>query len=143
MESNLLLIHKSILPKIYFQVIEARELIERENLSVVSACKKTGISRNTFYKYKDYIFRPKDNLGKKAIISFKVDDTKGVLSNILGVIHECGGNIIAINQDAPIHSIAYIVITIDVIELNIAMEELVDRLKMISDVKAVNVISYE
>lgn len=143
MESNLLLIHKSILPKIYFQVIEARELIEKDNLSVVEACKRTGISRNTFYKYKDYIFRPNISQGKKAIISFKVEDSRGVLSNILNVIHSSGGNIISINQDAPIHSVAYIVITIDVIDLNIALDDLLEKLKIINDVKAVNVISYE
>ena len=143
MSSNLLLIHKSILPKIYDQVIEARELIESENLSVSEACKRTNISRNTYYKYKDYIFRPNEEKGKKAIISFKAEDTKGVLSNILNVIHSSGGNIIAINQEAPIHSVAFIVITIDIMDMNIMIDDLLAKFNQISDIKAVNLISYE
>lgn len=143
MDSNLLLVHKSILPENYFQVIEAREIIEKENISVSEACKRVGISRNTFYKYKDYVFRPRGDLGKKAIVSFKVEDTKGVLSNILKAIYSSGGNIIAINQEAPINNIAYIVITMNMVDLCVSFEEAIKSLKEISGVKAVNVISYE
>ncbi len=143
MDSSLLLVHKSILPENYFQVIEARELIENDNISVSLACKKVGISRNTYYKYKDYVFRPKGDIGRKAIISFKVDDNKGVLSNILKAIYAKNANIIAINQEAPIHNVAFIVITIDITELNAPFEEVIESLKKIKDIKAVNVISYE
>lgn len=143
MDSNLLLVHKSILPQNYFQVIEAREIIEKENISVSEACKRVGISRNTYYKYKDYVFRPKGDVGKKAIVSFKVEDTKGVLSNILKAIYSFGGNIIAINQEAPIHNVAYIVITMNMIDLNVSFEEAINSLKGIDGIKAVSVISYE
>ncbi len=139
----MLLVHRSILPDNYFQVIEARELIEKDNISVSEACKKVGISRNTYYKYKDYVFRPRGNTGKKAIVSFKVEDSKGVLSNILKGIYASGGNIIAINQDAPINNIAYIVITMDMADLNVSFDDAMEALKNIKDVKAVNVISYE
>lgn len=143
MKSDFLLIHKSILPLNYFQVVKARELIEKENISVSLACKMCDISRNTYYKYKDYIFCPKTDAGKKAIISFKTEDNKGVLSNILKAIYSFDGNIITINQESPINNIAYIIITIDVIDLNSNLDDVLSLLKTIDGVKAVNLLAYE
>ena len=53
------IIHKSILPTYYEDIIKTRELINDLKISVSDACKANGISRSTYYKYKDYIFRTK------------------------------------------------------------------------------------
>lgn len=143
MNNDLLLIHRSILPDNYLQVIETRELIETEKLSISDACKKIGISRNTYYKYKDYVFRPSNDLGKKAILSFKVEDIKGVLSNIISQISSFGGNIITINQEVPIQHLAYLVITINTMELNSSLIDLVNNLKKVKGVKVVSIVAYE
>ena len=143
MDSNLLLVHKSILPENYFLVIKARELIQRNAISVSEACLKVGISRNTYYKYKDYVFKPSPDLGKKAIISFKASDQKGVLSNILNTISAANANIITINQETPIQQIAYIIITINTLDLVTSLDELIDCLKLVDGVKAVNILAYE
>ena len=68
MKSDFLIVHKKVLPENFTAVIEVRDLIQNSNLSVSEACKKVGISRCTFYKYKDYVFTPQQELGKKAII---------------------------------------------------------------------------
>ena len=119
--------HKDILPKNVLLVLKAEKLIDEDNLSVSDACKKVDISRGTFYKYKDLVFLPSRDFGKKAIFSFILDNNKGVLSTLLNYIAERGGNILSINQETPIHGIAYVTITIDVIEvldeLNIFLEE--------------------
>lgn len=141
--SNLLLVHMSILPDNYLLVVKARELLESDNITISKACKKVGISRNTFYKYKDYVFRPTKDIGKKAIISFKVEDTKGVLSSIMGLITSCNGNIITINQEVPINNIAFIVIAINYIDLNVTLDECVSKLKELKGVKSINIIAYE
>ena len=143
MESNLLLVHKSILPKNYLQVIETRELIEKNNLSVTLACKQIGISRNTYYKYKDFVFRPNIERNRKAILSFRVLDNVGVLSNILQTISNCHGNVITINQEQPLQGVAFIFITINVNDISITMDELVIELKKIDGLKAVNILAYE
>ena len=52
-----LIVHKSILPEYFDQVIAARELIVERDYSVTEACKLNNISRSTYYKYKDYILR--------------------------------------------------------------------------------------
>ena len=50
------IVHKSILPTYFDQVIKTREQINNKKISVSDACKANGISRSTYYKYKDYIF---------------------------------------------------------------------------------------
>ena len=71
MLENYLIVHKSVLPDYYEKVVETRRLIEEGKVSDIStAVKVTGISRSTYYKYKDYILEPSDmNDGRKAVLS--------------------------------------------------------------------------
>ena len=72
MKSNeYFIVHKSVLPEYFEQVIKARELINDKNYSISDACKEQNISRSTYYKYKDYIFRPSKDSGNKAIFVVK------------------------------------------------------------------------
>ena len=127
MIKDFLIVHKDVLPSNVLLVLKAQKLIDEDNLSVSDACKKVDISRGTFYKYKDLVFLPSHDFGKKAIFSFVLDNKKGILSTLLNYIAERGGNILSINQEMPIHGIAYVTITLDVIEvideLNTFIEE--------------------
>lgn len=133
MNDDYLIVHKSVLPDYFEKVIRIRELIN-ENLNVSDACKEIGLSRSTYYKYKDYVYRPSSNYGKKAIMNLKLIDEKGVLSNILNFIAENRGNILAINQEMPIHNIAFVTITLDVIDMEISLSALLDKLRAINEV---------
>lgn len=144
MKSNeYLIVHKSILPEYFEQVIQARELINDKNFSVSDACKQLNISRSTYYKYKDYIFRPSKNSGNKAIFVLKTIDEKGILSQILKVIYDKQGNIISINQDTPLDGTAYITLAIDVSELNSSIEQLKETMNTINGVKSVDIMGVE
>ena len=139
MKSNeYLIVHKSLLPDYLDQVIVARELIEEKNYSITEACKLQNISRTTYYKYKDYVFKfTKDNINK-VLLNINTYDEKGVLSSILKIISECNGNIITINQEHPVDSSAFISIAVDVVDLNISVDELKEKISLLSGVKAVN-----
>ena len=64
MLDNYLIIHKSILPEYYEKVLQARRLLEDGKVREVSqAVKQVGISRSTYYKYKDFILEPTDIAG--------------------------------------------------------------------------------
>lgn len=144
MKSNeYFIVHKSILPEYFEQVIKARELINDKNYSISDACKEQNISRSTYYKYKDYIFRPSKDSGNKAIFVIKTIDEKGILSSMLSVIYEKLGNIISINQDTPLDGTAYITLSIDVSELNCSIENLKDALSSINGVKSVDIMGVE
>lgn len=138
-----LMVHKSILPVYYEQVIAARDLINSEQLSVSDACKKLNISRSTYYKYKDFVYRPTENYGKKVVVAFNTFDERGILSSLLAVINEYHGNVMAIYQDTPIHNNAYITITIDIDQLKSDLNDLINELKQVSNVKTVELLAFE
>ena len=52
-------------------MVEARNLLTEGKVKGISdAAKIVGISRSTYYKYKDYVFLPSDNsIGRKALVS--------------------------------------------------------------------------
>ncbi len=143
MNQDYLIIHKSILPDYFETVLKAKSLVEDEKMSVSDACRMLGISRSTFYKYKDNIFSPSKNYGKKAIVGVKTADKMGVLSNILSIIYNFGANVITINQDMPIKDSAYITMAIDVSDSEKDINELVKELKTVENVRSANIIAVE
>lgn len=143
MGSEYLIVDKSILPNYYELVLKAKSLVEDEKKSVSLSCKETGISRSTFYKYKDKIFTASKSYGKKAVVTLKLVDAAGVLSNVMQDIYSYGGNIITINSTLPISSVSFITIVIDVSNLSIDTQSMVKELKKINHVKSANVVAVE
>ena len=143
MKNDYLIVHKSILSGNFDAIIEARNLIQNTNMSVSDACKKVGISRCTFYKYKDSVFVPKNDFGKHAIIALKLLNEKGVLSNVINYISSCFCNIITINQEMPVNNIAFVTISLDVIDLELEINEFLKAIKTLNGVKSVELIAIE
>ena len=137
------IVHKSILPTYFDQVINTREQINDKKISVSDACKANGISRSTYYKYKDYIFRTNKTTGNKALFVIKTLDEKGILSAILQVVSLKHGNIISINQDSPIAGSAHINISIDVSELESSLEDLKVNIEALEGIKTVDIMGVE
>ena len=71
MNSDYLIVSKKILPDYYEKVLEARRLLDSGAAEdVSSAVRQAGISRSTYYKYKDAIYTPESaDTGRKAVIS--------------------------------------------------------------------------
>ena len=134
-----LIVHKSILPEYFDQVINARELIVERDYSVTEACKLNNISRSTYYKYKDYIFNLNKDSSNKILFNIKTIDEKGILSSILKVITESNGNVITINQDHPIDGSAMINVLIDTNDLSISIDELKNKINIIKGVKSIDI----
>ena len=143
MKGDFLIIHKDVLPPFYEKVVEAVRLLEQENKSVSDVCKELDISRSTFYKYKDKVFELSSDFGRKAIISFRAQNEKGVLSTVINEISGYHGNILTINQDMPIHSFAYITVMVDTRDLTVSIYELVENIKKIQKVKDVALVAFE
>ena len=101
MNSEYLIVHKSVLPDCYERVVRARELIRTGAVREVSeAARMVGISRSTYYKYKDFIFAPSENTAcKKAIFSMLLSHERGVLGRVLNCLSDKGANILTIMQN--------------------------------------------
>ena len=131
MLENYLIIHKSILPEYYEKVLEVRRMMESGKKKDVSQCvKEVGISRSTYYKYKDFILEPMAlSGGRKAVLSMMLTHEPGVLSSLLSCISRAGASVLTITQSLPIHGRASVTISLDVS----ALEQDFSRLMQLID----------
>ncbi len=142
MNDDYYVIHKKVLPDYFEKVIQIKEIINKgKNIS--DACKEVGLSRSTFYKYKDYVNRPSIKVGKHIILSLKLVDEPGALSTILNEVAARGANVLAINQEVPIHNIAFVTLTIAVMDMDISIQNFVNELRRGKNVIDVMLIAVE
>ena len=140
-----LIIHKSILPEYYEKVVKARHLIEDGKIKDVSqAVKEVGISRSTYYKYKDYILEPTEiSGGRKAVLSMMLTHEQGVLSALLIRISEARANVLTITQSLPIREKASVTISLDISEVGGNLSEFLAELGAVPGVEQVRLLAME
>ena len=145
MLSKYLLVDKEILPSYYEKVIEAKLLITSGKAKDVSeATKIVGISRSTYYKYKDYVFYANTDTGcRKAVISCTLYHKSGVLGEVLKSLSNKGANILTITQNMPVNNRAHVVLSIDVSQMDESVEEINKSLGAIDGVSNVKLIAIE
>ena len=116
MLDDYLIIHKSILPDYFDKVLKAKRLLESGTVKEVSqAVKLAGISRSTYYKYKDFILEPnQETAGRKAVITVTLSHEAGVLSQLLSCISALHCSVLTITQSLPIRGKASVTITLDI-----------------------------
>ena len=120
------IVEAEALPEIYLKVAETKRLLEiGEETTVNAATQRTGISRSAFYKYKDAV-RPFNDMlhGRIITVQIMLRDEPGVLSAVLNVFAELGGNILTINQGIPVNGCAAVSIGAETSGLSVPMEEL-------------------
>ena len=145
MEQNFYIIDKNVLPDVYEKVVRAKKLLKEGKVKdVTEATKVAGISRSVYYKYKDFVFEfAESSKGRKATFNIMIIDEKGVLSNILNYVSNCGGNILTIHQGIPLNGYAYITFTIDISALNVDIKTLVEGFLKINRVEKAEFIAME
>ena len=116
MLKSYLIVERSALPDYFIKVVEARRLLESGACTQVSdAVREVGISRSTYYKYKDKVMEPSQlNIGRKASIMLTLPHEAGMLSRVLNDISAFGANILTITQSLPIRGKASVTITLDI-----------------------------
>ena len=67
--------------------------------------------------------------GKRIILSLKLVDEPGVLSNILNDVAAKHANVLAINQEVPIHNIAFVTLTVSIGNMEGSIQDFVQSLK--------------
>ena len=127
-------VRNKAVPDVLLKVVEAKRLLASERaFSVQEATERVGISRSSFYKYKDDIFPFHDNAGGRTItFMIQMDDVPGLLSAVLKTIADYNGNILTINQTIPINGVASLTLSIEVLPTTgdtSSMLELIERLE--------------
>ena len=145
MKSDFLIVHKKILPAYFDRVLEARKLLESGAVRDVSAAvRQVGISRSTYYKYKDRILEPSQlTVGRKASLMLMLNHRAGMLSRVLTTVSGCNANILTITQSLPIHGKASIMLSLDLSQLNRSIDEMTEELNDIDGVEQVRLLALE
>ena len=132
-------------PEVLLKVIEAKRLIESGKApSIQEATDAVGISRSSFYKYKDDIFLFHENQrGKPITMVVQMDDEPGLLSNVLQVIAKFESNILTIHQSIPINGIASLILSVDVINTESNLDEMVNTIEKVTGIHYVKIIAKE
>lgn len=133
---ELYVIDEEVVPEVLKKAYNAKMLLERnKEISVIEAVKREGISRSSFYKYKDMIKRYTPlNMNKIITVFMELSDAAGSLSEVLNVIARHGANVLTINQNIPINGKASISISIDTKNMKRSFESLEKKLKLIENV---------
>ena len=110
-------VRERAVPEVLLKVVQAKKLLDSEKVSTVQeAAEQTGISRSSFYKYKDDIFPfHEETRGKTITFIIQMDDEPGILSVVLQTIAHVHGNILTINQSIPINGIATLTLSVDIL----------------------------
>lgn len=139
------IVDSAILPSVIDKVIEARNLLQSGDIKKVSdAVEQVGISRGTFYKYKDYVFEMKEEKGgRKAVISLVLHDKKGILSDVLVILSQANAKLMSVNQIEPIGRQTIAIIAFDISELTVEIEALNHLLSQIPGIASVRLVGIE
>lgn len=103
-------------PEVLLKVVEAKKLLESEQvMTVQEAAERVGISRSSFYKYKDDILPFYDNTkGKTVTFVMQMDDRQGLLSHLLHIVAVYRANILTIHQSIPVNGVASLTLSVEV-----------------------------
>ena len=105
-------------PDVLLRVVKAKRLLDAGKVeSVLEAADAVGISRSSFYKYKDDIFQFHDNAqGTTLTLTFQMEDEPGLLSEVLKTIAEYHANILTIHQSIPINGLASLSLSVQILQ---------------------------
>ena len=118
-------------PEVLLKVVEAKRLLDSgKAVSVQEAAENVGISRSSFYKYKDDIFPFHDNAkGKTITMVIQLDDEPGLLSVVLRIVADYHANILTIHQSIPVNGIASLTLSVDVLNETGDISQMVDTIE--------------
>jgi chorismate mutase len=143
--SGYFVVKKKAVPEVLLKVVEAKRLIETEKvMTIQEAVDMVGISRSSFYKYKDDIFQFHDNSqGTTITLTFQMDDEPGILSDVLKIIAENRANILTIHQSIPINGVASLSLSVQVLETTGDISGMIEKMEQQKGVHHVKVIAKE
>ena len=139
------IVKKKAVPEVLLKVVEAKRLLDSEKaITVQEATERAGISRSSFYKYKDDIFPFHDNTrGKTITLMLQLDDLPGLLSNVLNHITKYHANILTIHQAIPVNGIASLTLSMDLLPETGNISDMIEDIESIKGIHYTKIIARE
>jgi chorismate mutase len=141
-KSAYFVVRERALPEVLLKVVEVNRLLETQKVSSVQeAVERVGISRSSYYKYKEDIFPFHDSSkGTTLTLSCRMDDEPGLLSDVLKVVADFRANILTIHQSIPINGIATLSLSIQILDNTGDVSEMVSEIEKKNGVHNVKVL---
>ena len=144
-KSKYFVVKQKAVPEGLLKVVEAKKLLESERaITVQEATDKVGISRSSFYKYKDDIFPFYDNTkGKTITLVVQMDDEQGLLSDLLHVVAVYRANILTIHQSIPVNGVATLTLSVEIRENTGNVSGMIEELENLNGIHYVKILARE
>lgn len=144
-KSKYFVVKQKAVPEVLLKVVEAKRLLESEKVETVQeATERTGISRSSFYKYKDDIFPFHENeKGQTITLAIQVDDMPGLLAEILKEVAKYRANILTIHQSIPLNGVATITLSVEILSTTGNISEMVNEIETNEGVHYLKIVGRE
>lgn len=144
-KENLYLVREHAVPEVLIKVAEANRLLESGKVdSVQDAAESVGISRSSYYKYKDDISLFHENSrGRTVNLVIQMDDERGMLSNVLKTISDSNVNILTIQQSVPVRGIASVILSLDMNQDSVDPDHLAGEIEELGGIHYVKILARE
>jgi len=142
-DGQYLLVDSRVLPGAFSKVVRAKQLLAQGKAkSLTEATKAVGLSRSAFYKYKDCVFTYQNTSARQiSTLSAELVDEPGVLSEVLAILFKCGANILTVNQNIPVDSVAPVSISMRTEALRVDAQSLAGELRKLDGVVNLRILS--
>lgn len=139
------LLRRKAVPEALLKVVEVKRLLEsNKNLSIQEAADQVGISRSSFYKYKDDIVPFYDNTrGRTITFVTQMDDRPGLLSELLHIVSDFKANILTIHQSIPVNGIALVTMSVEVGEETGSVSSMMEEIERKAGVHYLKILARE
>ena len=143
--TSFFVLREKAVPEVLLKVVEAKRLLDSGRAeSVQDATDAVGISRSSFYKYKDDIFPYHENAkGKTITMVIQLDDEPGLLSVVLKTIAEFHANILTIHQSVPVNGIASLTLSIDIFPATGDVTDMQSQIESVQGIHYAKIIARE
>jgi len=143
--SKFYMVKKKALPEILLKVAEANVLLNRGKAKTIKeAIDAVGISRSSYYKYKEDIFPFRDNVkGKTITFVLSMDDEPGLLSLVLKKVAEFHANILTIHQTIPVNGVASLTLSVDILPSTGDSSKMIEEIEQLPGVRYLKILSRE
>lgn len=144
-KDKLYLVSERALPEVLLQVVEAKKLLETKKVMTVGeAAKAVGISRSSFYKYKDEInYFHEDARGKTISFLLEMEDRQGLLSEVLKEVARYGVNILTIHQSIPVNGLASLSLSLQILNGMTDVTDMVASVEAIDGIRRMKILARE